>query len=47
MSIAVRYKGHDRLEIGIRGHRVTVDQPGNAGGQDSGPTEVAEESAAA
>jgi len=38
MSIAVRYEGHDRFEIGIRGHRVTVDQPRDAGGQDSGPT---------
>lgn len=38
MSIAVRYEGHDRFEIGIRGHRVTVDQPADAGGDDAGPT---------
>lgn len=35
MSIAVRYKGHDRFEIGICGHRVTVDQPGTPGDRTS------------
>jgi uncharacterized OsmC-like protein len=28
----------DRFEIGIRGHRVTVDQPVGMGGQDTAPT---------
>ncbi|MDF2146736.1 OsmC family protein [Knoellia sp. p5-6-4] len=28
----------DRFEIGIRRHRVTVDQPVDAGGEDTAPT---------
>jgi uncharacterized OsmC-like protein len=37
-DITVRHEGGDRFGIDVRGHRVVVDQPADAGGDDSGPT---------
>jgi len=37
-EMTVRHQGGDRLEIDVRGHRVIVDQPAEAGGTDAGPT---------
>lgn len=36
--ITVAYESGDRLNIGIRGHEVTTDQPVKDGGADTGPT---------
>ncbi len=38
MSIAVRPVEGDHFAIEVRGHRVDVDQPVNAGGTDAAPT---------
>jgi putative redox protein len=37
-EIAVTYLDRDALAIDVRGHRVVVDQPTDAGGEDLGPT---------
>ena len=37
-EISVRYRLGDRLDVAVRGHQVTVDQPADARGKDSGPT---------
>jgi putative redox protein len=37
-AITVRHEGGDRFEIEVRGHRLVVDQPVDAGGDDGGPT---------
>lgn len=37
-AITVEQLVGEAYEIGVRGHRVRVDQPVEAGGQDSGPT---------
>ncbi|SRR6266545_5032942 len=37
-TAAVGYLGGEAYEIQIRGHRVRVDQPAEAGGDDSAPT---------
>jgi putative redox protein len=37
-EMTVRHQGGDRFEIHLRGHRVIVDQPIEAGGSDKGPT---------
>ncbi|HYA53414.1 MAG TPA: OsmC family protein [Streptosporangiaceae bacterium] len=34
----VRYVAGETYEVAVRGHRVVVDQPADAGGQDSAPT---------
>lgn len=37
-AMRVEHLGGDRFAIDVRGHRVLVDQPAEAGGQDSAPT---------
>jgi uncharacterized OsmC-like protein len=37
-EMRVRHKDGDRFTIDIRGHEITVDQPLEDGGADSGPT---------
>lgn len=37
-SLRVAYRSGDRFDISIRDHVVTVDQPADVGGDDSGPT---------
>jgi putative redox protein len=37
-ELSVRHLGGDRFSIDIRGHEVTVDQPTDAGGEDTAPT---------
>ena len=37
-TMTVRYLDGDRFDIAIRGHRLTVDQPTSAGGEDTAPT---------
>ena len=37
-SVRADYLGGDRFEIGVGRHRVVVDQPVEAGGDDAGPT---------
>jgi uncharacterized OsmC-like protein len=37
-EILIDHVVRDRFEIEVRGHRVTVDQPADAGGDDAGPT---------
>jgi uncharacterized OsmC-like protein len=37
-AVRVDHLGGDQFEIGVRGHRLTVDQPVDAGGQDTAPT---------
>jgi len=34
----VRFVAGEAYEVAVRGHRVLVDQPADAGGQDSAPT---------
>lgn len=36
--ITVTYAGGDRTRIGVRGHRLTTDQPVEDGGDDTAPT---------
>lgn len=36
----VRFTGGESYEVTVRGHRVTVDQPPDSGGQDLAPTPV-------
>jgi uncharacterized OsmC-like protein len=38
MDIAVTHLSGDRFAVQVRGHRLEVDQPVAAGGQDAGPT---------
>jgi putative redox protein len=38
--IEVGYLGGECYEIEVRGHRIQVDQPADAGGEDLGPTPV-------
>lgn len=38
MDITVTHLSGDRFAIGVRGHRLLVDQPVADGGQDAGPT---------
>ena len=37
-SLRIEHQGGDRFAIDVRGHRVVVDQPEEAGGLDQGPT---------
>ena len=37
-AVRVDHLSGDRFAIGVRGHRLTVDQPVDAGGQDTAPT---------
>jgi uncharacterized OsmC-like protein len=37
-SLTVRHAGGDRFTTEVRGHRITTDQPADAGGHDSAPT---------
>lgn len=37
-SMVVSHLGGDRFAIEVRGHTITVDQPVDAGGQDTAPT---------
>lgn len=37
-TMTVRHLDGDRFDIAIRGHRLTVDQPTTAGGDDTAPT---------
>ncbi len=37
-DLTVRHLGGDRFAIDVRGHTITVDQPAEAGGDDSAPT---------
>jgi putative redox protein len=37
-AITVRHLGGDRFTMDVRGHTITVDQPGDAGGEDTAPT---------
>lgn len=37
-AVRVDHLTGDRFEIGVRGHRVTVDQPVDVGGEDTAPT---------
>jgi uncharacterized OsmC-like protein len=37
-AVRVDHLAGDRFEIGVRGHRVTVDQPVDLGGEDTAPT---------
>lgn len=37
-EIWVGYQGGDRFAVDVRGHRVLVDQPVDAGGEDTAPT---------
>lgn len=37
-TLRVDHLGGDRFEIDVRGHRLTVDQPVDAGGEDTAPT---------
>jgi uncharacterized OsmC-like protein len=34
----VRFVSGEAYEVAVRGHTVTVDQPGEAGGADAAPT---------
>lgn len=36
--VRVDHQAGDRFEIGVRGHTLTVDQPTDAGGEDTAPT---------
>lgn len=36
--VRVDHQAGDRFEIGVRGHTITVDQPLDAGGEDTAPT---------
>jgi putative redox protein len=36
----VRFVAGESYEVAVRGHRVLVDQPADAGGQDSAPTPI-------
>ena len=37
-QLQVRYESGESYEVTVRGHRVLVDQPAEAGGQDAAPT---------
>jgi putative redox protein len=37
-AITVRHLGGDRFTMDVRGHTITVDQPDDAGGEDTAPT---------
>lgn len=37
-TMDIRFVGGESYELGIRGHRVLVDQPADAGGADAAPT---------
>lgn len=37
-TIHVEHQGGDRFGIAVRGHTLTVDQPADAGGEDTAPT---------
>jgi uncharacterized OsmC-like protein len=37
-GMEVRFVAGESYEVAVRGHRLVVDQPGGAGGQDSAPT---------
>lgn len=37
-ELSVRHLGNDRFAIDLRGHTITVDQPVDAGGEDTAPT---------
>lgn len=37
-ALRVIHEDGDRFGITVRGHRITVDQPGSDGGTDTGPT---------
>jgi putative redox protein len=37
-SMTVEHTGGDRFTVAIRGHQIVVDQPGELGGTDEGPT---------
>ena len=37
-AVHVDHLAADRFEIGVRGHVLTVDQPVDAGGEDTAPT---------
>jgi putative redox protein len=37
-NLSVAHQGGDRFELGMRGHRLTCDQPLADGGDDQGPT---------
>jgi uncharacterized OsmC-like protein len=39
-ALTVRHEGDDRFTIAVRGHEVTVDQPVEDHGSDTGPTPV-------
>jgi uncharacterized OsmC-like protein len=38
MQLSAQYRGGDRFDLEIRGHRLIVDQPRADGGDDRGPT---------
>jgi putative redox protein len=37
-QMAVRFTSGESYGVAVRGHRIQVDQPADAGGQDSAPT---------
>src|SRR3974390_2207712 len=37
-TVHITHLGNDRFEIGVRQHRLQVDQPVSDGGDDTGPT---------
>jgi putative redox protein len=37
-SLTVRHLGDDRFAVDVRGHEILVDQPVDAGGEDTAPT---------
>lgn len=37
-ELRVRHLGNDRFAVDVRGHEITVDQPVDAGGEDTAPT---------
>ncbi len=37
-TLDVQFAGGDSYEVSVRGHRVLIDQPAEAGGQDAAPT---------
>jgi hypothetical protein len=39
-QMAVRFTSGESYGVAVRGHRIQVDQPADAGGQDSAPTRL-------
>lgn len=37
-TLSVSHQGNDRFVIDVRGHKLTVDQPVDSGGEDTAPT---------